>query len=161
MPAWYELSVTDEETLAQPCPKCRQPSGVMCVYLTEVRSHTMWGEQRYHLGSGKPVEGHKPGETATRTHRQRKDLARRAKARQLTAARRRTADLTRLTRYRADRRSRLYNPAIEGSWLGRNRAVVIALRAFDRQEYEQVRDWLRAYGEILWQPPEGDDDRSA
>jgi hypothetical protein len=30
------------------------------------------------------------------------------------------------------------------------RQAAAALREFDRREYEQLRDWLRAYGEILW-----------
>ena len=37
------------------------------------------------------------------------------------------------------------------------REAAAALRAFDLAEYEQLRDWLRAYGEILWTPgrPDG------
>lgn len=30
------------------------------------------------------------------------------------------------------------------------RAAHAALAEFDRREYEQLRDWLRDYGEILW-----------
>lgn len=30
------------------------------------------------------------------------------------------------------------------------REAAAGLREFDRREYEQLRDWLRAYGEILW-----------
>jgi hypothetical protein len=30
------------------------------------------------------------------------------------------------------------------------RQAAAAVREFDRREYEQLRDWLRDYGEILW-----------
>jgi hypothetical protein len=140
MPAWYQVSVTDEEILAQPCSACLQPPGVMCVYLTEVRSHTMYGEQRYALGTGRPVIAHRPGEPMTTLHSARRRKAREKKAQALAAVQRRAA----LIQRRVAAAEVLEQPA-----RGLLRSLA-ALNAYDPREYAQLRDWLRAYGEILW-----------
>lgn len=140
MPAWYQVSVTSEEILAQACPMCKAARGAPCVYMTEMRSHTMYGDQRHHLGSGKPVIAHRPGKPMTTLHSARRRKAREKKAQAVAAVQRRAA----LIQRRRAAAEVLERPARGLLW------SLAALNAYDPREYAQLRDWLRAYGEILW-----------
>lgn len=139
MPAWYQVSVTREEVLVQDCPMCKAARGAPCAYMTEVRSHTMHGDQR-RSNFGNPVIAHKPGEPMIMLHPARRRKAREKKARELAAVQRRAE----LIQRRMAAAEVLERPARGLLW------SLAALNAYDPREYAQLRDWLRAYGEILW-----------
>jgi hypothetical protein len=120
-PAW---PVTDKEALEIKCPLCESAPKRKCVRTAAVRKpQTFRGEQVY---PKRMVIVHRKGTNIARPHAKRREAYARL----------------RLERWKRE------NPA---EWLRTDmERARAALNAFDRAEYEQMRDWLKNHGAILW-----------
>jgi hypothetical protein len=129
-----EETTKDWAAYSVTCPECGEPAGFRCIYTTEVRAFDLHGYSRTH------VRPHRIGDMTIRPHHARSNVvAERDRRARLLAARREAGPP---------------GPAWPGE---ETRKIRAALAAFDLDEYERMRDWLKNYGEILWrdQRPDG------
>lgn len=121
--------VTDKEAYEIKCPLCGRGPKRKCIRMSAVKKREMYG-----IGyTGRMVTVHRKGTNIARPHAQRREAYARL----------------RLERWKRE------NPA---EWLRTDMEQArAALAAFDRAEYEQMRDWLKNHGAILWdgQRPDG------
>lgn len=116
------LPVTDKEAHAVRCPLCGSEPGRRCTRMQAVRVREMQGGGY----TGRPVIKHRKGTRLARPHQRR----------------RQEADRIRMARWKQA------NPA---QWLREDTELARqALAAFDRAEFERLRDWLAEHGPILW-----------
>jgi len=118
------MPVTDTEAYEIKCPLCGREPKRKCIRMSAVKKpQTFHGEQVY---PKRMVTVHRKGVNIARPHAKRREAYARL----------------RLERWKKE------NPA---EWLRTDmERARAALNAFDRAEYEQMRDWLKNHGAILW-----------
>lgn len=116
--------VSDKDALRVRCPLCKREPGQRCVYISDS------SEPDFTRAYGMRRIKHHKGAQTQKPHNQRRHLF--AKARQ--------------------EYWRLHHP-FEASRLARaskRTAIVLAQREYERREANELREWLRVYGPILW-----------
>jgi hypothetical protein len=118
------------------CPMCGEPAGFRCIYTsgpeTEISAYGRTRDYRH-------AKLRLKGTMTVRPHYRRVNLA-------LDRARQRA-----LREQRAAERARRKAEPSGSAWPNEGtREIRAALNAFDRAEYEQMRDWLKNHGAILW-----------
>lgn len=116
------------------CPMCGEPAGFRCIYTAGPETAvSAYGRPRDYRHTKMRLKG----TMTVHPHYQRVNLA-------LDRARQRA-----LREQRAAARKAA--PAPKPAWPNEEtREIRTALAAFDRAEYEQLRDWLKDHGAILW-----------
>lgn len=123
--------VSDREALTVDCPLCGRPAGKRCVYMADV-----WKGSRLSYREGRIV------------------IPRGSETRRVHNPRRAVFAERRLARWRKEHRDLAARLAVIRT--SSRVRVAVALAEFDRREAEALRDWLRAYGHILWETrPDG------
>lgn len=116
------------------CPKCGSPKMQMCVYV-QVPMPTQYRSTREN--SPAMARYDKSGSATKVPHIERMDAYR--------AGARRQAIRVYQKQYREQRKQEAVRLAKDGPLM----AAVRAMRQFDVQEHERLREWLAAYGDIL------------
>jgi len=120
----FTIELADALTVA--CPKCDQPAGSMCVYVPIAMADP---------NSDKPsVQARlaRVGTPTMKAHPERREVIRDCLEAQ----------------QRAERLQRRITPP---PGIARRIAIYRAEQAWDKAEREQLYEWLRRYGRVLWQ----------